>query len=415
MESTMDRMMTYPGELWRSADFLNSEKNALYAVGSLIQAILGTTTCVDGLQIAATSPASMQVTIGAGVIFAQETVDATAYAGLGTDANSIMKQGLIKSPATLTITAPATSGYSQVYLVQAAYVDQDAGSAVLPYRNSANPNQPYSGPNNSGTSQYTQRNGVCNIGLKAGVAAPTGSQVAPSADAGYVPLWRITVANGATTITSANWVVDPAAPFINPKLYGIASNWTTIHHQVQVYSSPGTATFTAPVAGSYWVEVYGGGGGGAVYQPSGTSNGEGGGGGGYAGGWVTLAAGQAVTVTIGAAGANSSGGNGTAGGTSSFGAFMSATGGAGATLAGYPGQGGTGSGGQINLTGGVGIDGFVAGWQASGGDAAGPHGGKGASAGSISGDSATWPGGGGGIALGFTAGAPAAGGVIVKW
>jgi hypothetical protein len=210
----MDRPIVYAGELPRSADFLGFAKSALYGLGGLAQAVLGASTCVSGLPCAPTSPASLQVTVGQGSIYEQETVDATAYGVLGTDTNTIVKQGLLNSPATLTITPPSTSGYSQVFLVEAIYSDVDSGTTVLPYYNSANVAQPLSGPNNSGTSQFTVRGGICTIALKAGTAAPTGSQTAPSPDSGYVALYYILVANGQSTITSANITVASGAPFI---------------------------------------------------------------------------------------------------------------------------------------------------------------------------------------------------------
>jgi hypothetical protein len=194
----MDRVLFYPGEVPRSNDILAMNKNALYALSALAQAIIGNGPSIAGLPIAPTSPASLQVTIGAGSIYVQATVDATAYAGLGTDPNSAVKQGLLSSPATLTLTPPATTGYSQVFLVQVAYSDVDSGATVLPYYNSANPSVPYAGPNNSGASQFTQRNGVCVVALKAGIAAATGSQTIPSPDAGYTGVYAITLANGQT-------------------------------------------------------------------------------------------------------------------------------------------------------------------------------------------------------------------------
>ena len=105
-----------------------------------------------------------------------DPTDAAAYADLGTDNNSIMKQGILAAPQVLTITPPSTSGFSQNYLVQVSLTDVDAGSQVLSFYNSANPSQPYAGPANSGTSSYTVRQCNCNVALKPGIAATTGTQ-----------------------------------------------------------------------------------------------------------------------------------------------------------------------------------------------------------------------------------------------
>ena len=189
---------------------------------------------------------------------------------------------------------------------------------------------------------------------------------------------------------------------------------------VSGFSVPGSSNFTAPVTGWYWVEVYGAGGGAGVYTGTNAQEGEGGGGGGYAGGWLYLAAGTTVPVTIGAGGTSSGNGSGTAGGTSSFGSYMTATGGGPGTAAGGAGAGGVGSGGQIGLAGQAGMSGNVQyyAYVGIGGSAAGPFGGKGG----LGSDeySPTWPGGGGFVsntASGAAGvGSPgAAGGVIISY
>lgn len=182
-----------------------------------------------------------------------------------------------------------------------------------------------------------------------------------------------------------------------------------LQHGTAVYSTPGSHTFTAPQAGWYWVEAYGGGGGAANSNGSG----EGGGGGGYAGKWVQLSAGEAVPVTVGAAGITdgSGSGDGTSGGASGA-AGIQATGGGGATFTGSPGFGGNGTGGDINLEGQSGMDGNSSSFPLAGigGDAAGPLGGKGAQLA----NKATWPGGGGSRAGVWNAnGAP--GSVIIRY
>ena len=170
------------------------------------------------LACAPASPPSLSVTVGAGSIYEMETIDATSYGVLGVDTGQVLKQGLLQNPVTQTITPPATSGYSQYFIVQAIYNDVDGGPTVLPYWNSDNPFIPLGGPENSGQQQYTIRQGVCAVALKAGVAAPTGTQAIPAADAGYTPLWSILVANGQTQITTANIAAIANAPFISPKL-----------------------------------------------------------------------------------------------------------------------------------------------------------------------------------------------------
>lgn len=185
---------------------------------------------------------------------------------------------------------------------------------------------------------------------------------------------------------------------------------------VQIFNVTGTTNFVVPDGVfSVYAEVYGGGGGAGVQDwNTGLAHGEGGGGGGFAGGWVSVTPGQVIPVTVGARGVGSGVGSGTGGGTSSFGSFMSATGGTPGLSNGAPGGGGIGVGGQINLSGAQGFDGTGQDPYAFafGGDAAGPHGGKGAKAVSAQ---ATWPGGGGGLGAPAGAGEPERGGVIVRW
>ena len=210
----MDRVIVYDGALPQTTDVLNAGKFALIGQALQNQALLGSNTVVAGLGCTPTLPsATLAVVVGAGSIYQQDETDATAYGDLGTDTSVIIKQGILRSPVTLSITPPSTSGFSQVYLVEAVISDVDAGSAVLNYYNSANPASPFSGPANAGTSNFTTRTSLCAIALKAGIAAATGSQVTPTPDAGYVGLFAVTVANAQTMILSTNIVQLPTAPF----------------------------------------------------------------------------------------------------------------------------------------------------------------------------------------------------------
>src|SRR5690606_10317593 len=116
------------------------------------------------------------------------------------------------------LVAPVTTGHAINYLVQAAFSEVEAQPVVLPYYNSANPAQPYSGPENSGVAQYTERRGALLVSAKAGTSAISGSQTTPAPDPGYTPLYVITVAYGAASVASGNIVKIPTAPFLPAKL-----------------------------------------------------------------------------------------------------------------------------------------------------------------------------------------------------
>lgn len=213
-----DRVIVYDGALPQTTDILYTNKFGLVSEAYQHLAILGTNTVVAGLAVTPTTPtASLQVNVAVGAIYQMDPTDAAAYGDLGIDNTNIMKQGILSTPQVLTIVPPSTAGFSQVFLVQAILNDVDGGSLVLSYYNSAvqtNPlAAPFSGPANSGTSNFTTRTCVCAIALKAGVAASTGTQVTPSPDSGFTGLYAITVANGQTQITSTSIARLPTAPY----------------------------------------------------------------------------------------------------------------------------------------------------------------------------------------------------------
>ena len=251
----MDRNLVYIGSIPQDVDILNVNKNTMLALGSLIQAAFGTSTTVDGLSCTPTTPASMGVTVGPGSVYALQNVDGTAYGSLPADTTGhVMKQGLAPAAQIFPLAAPTGTGQSVVYLVQAAYQDADAGAAVLPYYNASNPAASWSGPNNTGVSQNTVRRGVCLLGVKTGVAAPTGTQSVPAPDAGYVGLWAVTVANGATTVTSGNIATAPNAPFLATKLPALGSMATQAASAVAVTGGTVNGTSvggTTPAPGSF--------------------------------------------------------------------------------------------------------------------------------------------------------------------
>ena len=112
------------------------------------------------------------------------------------------------------LTPPSTSGQSINYLIEAAYSEVDDTPIVLPYYNSANPSVAFSGPLGGGASQNTARRGKIVLKAKAGTSAATGSQSTPPVDNGNIPLYVVTVANGATQITSGQIALASGSPFL---------------------------------------------------------------------------------------------------------------------------------------------------------------------------------------------------------
>ncbi|MCA8237763.1 hypothetical protein [Burkholderia cenocepacia] len=215
----MDRVIIYPASIPRSVDLLQTNRNVMTALGMLAQEMFGTNTIASGFSCSPTSPAGLSVLLAPGRLYSLQETDPLAYSTLPADTTDlIVKQGIVNTSTTLSCPAPATSGYSVNYLVEAAFQETDTNPIVLPYYNAANPSQPFSGPNNSGSANYTSRQDTVQLQVKAGTPATTGSQTTPAPDSGFIGLWVVTVAYGQTTITTSNITEYSAAPLIGGSL-----------------------------------------------------------------------------------------------------------------------------------------------------------------------------------------------------
>lgn len=212
----MDRQIVYNGAIPLETDILNTNKNAMIGLAKLSAALFGTSTFSNGFSAGQAVVPSLSFLVQPGEIYSLVNMDGTAYSSLAADTtHQILKQGILLDAATLTTAAPVTAGQSINYLVEVAFAETDINGVVLPYYNASNPAVAWSGPANSGTSQFTSRADQAVLTLKAGAAATTGSQVTPTPDANNVGLWVITVANGQTTILAANitqYVGNPTIP-----------------------------------------------------------------------------------------------------------------------------------------------------------------------------------------------------------
>ncbi len=133
------------------------------------------------------------------------------------------------------------------------------------------------------------------------------------------------------------------------------------HVSTQVFSTPGSFTWTKP-AGIKRIKVFvtAGGGGGGSHNSDDAQGG--GGGGGTSIKLIDVTSVSSVLLTVGAGGNGSAGntsGGGTSGGSSSFGSYCSATGGAPPVTWAVGGAGGTATGGDLNIAGGDGTGGNI--------------------------------------------------------
>ncbi len=212
----MNRRMVYTGALPQDLDLNQNMQFGMIGLGYLAEVVMGQSTWAYGFTPAATIPASLTVNFGRGSLGMMTVVDQTnpGSSNIADTTDPLMKVGINLGATPIAFTPPGTSGQSQVFLIQGQMQEADTGSAVLPYYNAANPAQPFSGPNNSGAADNTIRAQTVALQVVAGTPATTGSQVAPSVTAGWVPLYLVTLANGQTTITDADVSVHPSAPFL---------------------------------------------------------------------------------------------------------------------------------------------------------------------------------------------------------
>jgi hypothetical protein len=417
----MDRNIVYPGSIPLDTDLLSLNRNTMLALGYLARAAFGTSPIVDGLSCVATAPPSMQLTIGPGCISVPSVMDSFAYGSLPADTvTPLIKMGITTSQSTFTLTAPAVSGQSNAYLIQATFQEVDTNPVVLPFYNAANPAQPYSGPSNSGSPQNTVRSQQVALQLKLATSSNGALPMPPPVDTGWVGLYSIIVGYGKTSITNADILCMPTAPFIYWKMPALRPGFGT---GSQVFTSSGTFSIPAGVS-QVEVEVWGGGSG-SFASVAGQASG-GGSGGGYARKRITsLIPGQSIVVTVGGGGAagRTTGAPPTAGGASSFGSFVSASGGSLNYLSTTtnPANGATppgcGIGGDVNLSGSAGLAGVL---NQGGMGAAAPMGGAQNSgttgvAGIAPGGGASGAGTGANSATPYDGAAGAPGMVVVRW
>jgi hypothetical protein len=224
----------------------------MVALAKLSAGILGQATFANGFTCTPTGPASLNVLLTPGEIYQMENLEQTVWSSLPADlVHSILKQGILLNAIQFGITPPGTTGFSQVFLIEVQYQDLDSGLVTLPYFNAGTPSSPFMGPGNSGTAQNTVRQGIVATQVKAGIAASTGTQVAPTADAGWTGLYLVTVANGQATITAGNIVPVLGAPFFPtlPSVPGNVQNCAWIYG-ADASVTPGSIVVTPGAAGA---------------------------------------------------------------------------------------------------------------------------------------------------------------------
>lgn len=221
-----DRQIVQIAQVPQDTDILLTNKNSYIAIAKLAQAMFGTSTLINGF--ACTVGTGLHVSVAAGEIYSQQNIDNSGYGSLTSDtSHQIVKQGIILDPTVISVPAPPTGGQSINYLIQIAFLEQDVGSTILPYYNSAAPTVPFTGPGNDALPNNTIRQNTVSITAKAGTAATTGTQTTPSADSGYVGAFVVTVDNGESSLVSGDIVTYAGAPFLTNNLLSLINTLTT--------------------------------------------------------------------------------------------------------------------------------------------------------------------------------------------
>lgn len=229
-ETDLNRVIVYPNALPRALDLLQTNQFAMVGLAKLTEAAFGTATIVDGLACTPTATPSLTVNIAPGAIFSQANLEPSAISSLAQDGTLIQKEGILAATTQLVLAPPAGTGLSQAILIQAQYQDTDTGQLLLNFYNAANPKVPLVGPSGNGQKSSTIRAGALVLAPKYGQAV-SGTPAWPTADAGYVPLYVVTLTSGQTSILPANIVQHPSAPFLPVKLPAVpsavqAGQWT---------------------------------------------------------------------------------------------------------------------------------------------------------------------------------------------
>lgn len=165
------------------------------AMSSVFQELFSTTNVngfVSGLTVS--YPVANTVQINPGALYQTTVLNASV-------STPVVKQALLLAAQQFSIVQPTTSGQSIAYLIEAQYQDLNSANMAtspLPYVDSTNTFLP-----------CLLLNGQIGLQLKAGTSAPTGSQVTPTPDAGWVGLYVITVTYGQASPSVAAYSSAP--------------------------------------------------------------------------------------------------------------------------------------------------------------------------------------------------------------
>lgn len=203
----MARQTIWPSEIPNEVIFLTQERDDVKDLSAWTFASLGASgASFWGLEC--TPGSGLTVALGQGGLIQYAAIDPTAWSSLAADPSEWMLQAR-NDLASLVVSgfpAPSISGDSINYLIEGQVQVTDATAVSLNFTNGQNP------PSAVAQSKSPYRYNLLAIQVKAGTAAATGTQVTPTPDSGWVPLWQVQVDYGDTSIPSGNISFAPNAP-----------------------------------------------------------------------------------------------------------------------------------------------------------------------------------------------------------
>jgi hypothetical protein len=152
------------------------------ALSSVFQELFSTTNTagfVSGLTMS--YPAANTIQVNPGALYQTTVLNAVT-------STPVIKQALLLAYQQFSIVQPTTSGQSISYLIEGQYQDLSStnmATSPLPYLDSTNTFLP-----------CVLLNGQLGLQMKTGASGPTGSQVIPTPDAGWVGLYVVTATYG---------------------------------------------------------------------------------------------------------------------------------------------------------------------------------------------------------------------------
>ena len=178
------------------------------ANASVLTGLFGGVSGSFALGLNLTNPSTGVLELSRGAVILDQAVNST-------DARTVSKIASLPVAVNIAAPHPVTAGKEVKYLVEIKYSDI-SGVSGYPYHDAANVLLP-----------STLLNGELKYNLVVGTEANTGLAVAPSATAGWTPLYNVTAVNGNSTATITRHASAPKVYTLYSSDNGEDVSWVT--------------------------------------------------------------------------------------------------------------------------------------------------------------------------------------------